>query len=72
MPRVLPQIDSLTLKKDEITLLDNLIGTIPAAHSSQLIDFIRLTNHKRTTEKKLAEEAEKKKQEADKEIASLT
>jgi hypothetical protein len=59
MARVLPKVDSLTFKKEELDQLDIIIGNIPAAYAVGVVDMFRLVNHHRTLE---AAEALKKQQ----------
>lgn len=50
MARVLPKVDSITLKKEDLDQLDVIIGSIPATYATAVIDMFRLVNHKRTQE----------------------
>ena len=50
MARVLPKVESLTFKKEELDQLDVIIGSIPAAFALGVIDMFRLANHKRSQE----------------------
>lgn len=51
MPRILPKVDFLTIKKEELDQLDVIVGSIPATYATGLVDFFRLVNHQRTLER---------------------
>lgn len=55
MARVLPKIEELTFKKEELDQLDVIIGSIPATYATAIIDMFRIVNQKRLQEIKIAQ-----------------